>query len=95
MPKVSDWILVEDGCGACRVIEGTDPNNIANRVAFIEKTPRIRIREAKVYHIDGNSVMAPDDWMNWASGPMKGDGPEDEEARKWCDDALRLFGYEV
>lgn len=86
MKKVSAWILV-DGCSACRVLEGTDPGVIANRVAFIEKTPRIRINEAR--------TTPDDDWMNWAYGPMKGDGPEDEEARKWCDDALRSLGYEL
>jgi len=84
--KVGPWVLVEDGCGATRVIEGGNVNNIKDRVAFIEKTPRIRIRPYYLLEKDK-------DFLNWASGPFKGSGPEDEEARAWCDRALVLFGY--
>lgn len=29
--------------------------------------------------------------LNWAEGPFKGGGPEDQDARRWCDAALQLF----
>ena len=84
--KVGPWIF-EENC-AMRVLEGTDHTQIKNRVAFIEKTPRIRIRPFFEYgHPAG-------DWVNWASG-FKGSGPTDPESMKWCDDALVLFGYEI
>lgn len=39
--NLSDWIMIGD-C-ATRIIKGGDVNNILDRVAFIEKTPRIRL----------------------------------------------------
>lgn len=84
--KVTEWITVEDGCGATRAILGKDPDLIENRVAFIEKTPRVRIRDMR---------FAPgSDYLNWASG-FRGDGPNDEESREWCDKMLALLGYEL
>jgi len=88
--ELSPWIVVEDFC-ATRVVAGTDPNVVANRRAFIEKTPR---------------VMVGDDatnWRCWFEGP-KGSGgadghiPENElygfypRSREWCDAALLLLG---
>lgn len=94
--KVSNWIN-EDGC-AYRYLVGKDPQDVRNRVAFIEKTPRVRIRSA--HYIDQGLTCVPapryqgeHDWLNWAEG-YKGDGPNDPESRKWCDDALKLFGYD-
>lgn len=86
--KIGPWILVDAGCGAARVRLGGNVNFIKDRVAFIEKTPRIRIRDTYVENDDR-------DFLNWASGPFKGDGPEDQESRDWCDAALKLFGYEL
>lgn len=86
--KVGPWVLVEDGCGATRVREGGDVQNIEDRVAFIEKTPRVRVRPMSMLNEDR-------DFLNWASGPFKGDGPNDPESREWCDKALVLFGYEL
>lgn len=70
--------------GACIVLEGGDPEEVKDRIAFIEKTPRVRIREWDFtgYH----------DWLNWAEG-KKGTGPDDEQAREWCEKMLRLLGY--
>lgn len=86
--KISDWVMTDCGAGAFRHYEGSDPDFIQNRVAFIEKTPRIRIRPAQTA-FDGN------DHMNWAERDFKGSGPESIESRAWCDAALKLFGYEV
>lgn len=85
--KAGPWIFEDNG--AMRVRLGWDgatlPNTVENRVAFIEKTPRIRIRD---------TMEDYPDWLNWASG-FKGSGPTDPESIKWCDDALILFGYEL
>ena len=35
--KLTEW-MVHDGCCAMRCILGTDSNDVANRVAFIEKS---------------------------------------------------------
>lgn len=90
MYKLSPWITeyYDNGSpsGSMRIIEGTNQNNINNRVAFIEKTPRVRIRN---HSLNANH----DDYLNWASG-FKGDGPLDEESKKWCDDMLRVMGYQ-
>jgi hypothetical protein len=67
---------------------GKDGEHVANRVAFIEKTPRIRVRS------QGHGEFEKD-YLNWASGPFKGSGPEDAEARAWCDEALGIFDYQV
>lgn len=85
--KVGPWTLCENGAGAYRAILDSYGEHVANRVAFIEKTPRVRIRPMEQFG----------DWedhLNWASG-FGGNGPEDEYSRAWCDEALELFGYVV
>ena len=81
---LSPWIAVEGHC-ATRVYAGTDPDVIANRVAFIEKTPRVRV----------NPFTAVDDFLNWSGGP-KGCGEECGNytpSREWCDQELVKMGY--
>jgi hypothetical protein len=68
-----------------RIIEGTDPEVVTNRVAFIEKTPRVRALNS----FDGN-----DDWKNWHQG-WKGDDGWDPVAQGWCDTHLVTMGYIV
>lgn len=94
---LSPWIT--DGHCAFRHIYGTDPDKVCNRVAFIEKTPRVRDRSWNALDSDRQ------DHLNWISGP-KGTGcssdedPEekqaygfDPESRNWCDKQLAEFGY--
>lgn len=90
------WKITEDGYGATRVIEGGSIGNVAHRVALIEKTPRVRIRDA-MYGGKGadRNTAGLDDWMNWAERPFKGSGAHDENSRKWCDDMLRSLGYKL
>lgn len=83
--KVGPWQLADNSECVMRIREGGDPNNIADRVAFIEKTPRIRIRPY-------NPQWA--DHLNWAEAPFKGPYGGDIHSREWCDMALVLFGYE-
>jgi len=102
MQKLSKWTETECGCGAYRSLAGKDGNEIANRVAFIEKTPRVRIRD---YHLGterdwddaGNIVAETRRWpehLDWYCG-YKGSGPDDPESREWCDRILVAMGYEL
>lgn len=84
--KLSPWTAVPDypEC-AMRFIEGSDPMNVANRVAFIEKTPRVRIQPFD------NLI---EDCRNWHQG-WKGDDGWCEVAQGWCDTHLQTLGYVV
>lgn len=84
--------MCDAGFGICRAKEGTDPSLVANRVAFIEKTPRVRIRG--YWGGPDDPVARSEDWKSWAEG-SKGDGPTDESSRDWCDKMLVLLGYEL
>lgn len=93
MQRLTPWIVYDEFC-AMRCIEGSDMK-VENRVAFIEKTPRVRIRPFTV---------EPHDCHNWEQGP-KGSGgsdghiPENElygfypPSREWCDNRLIELGY--
>jgi hypothetical protein len=84
--RVSPWTPVP-GAKYCsmRFIEGTDPKDVANRVAFIEKTPRVRAQPF-------NNLT--DDGHNWHYG-YKGDGGWDTSSQGWCDAQLMALGYDV
>ena len=63
---VSDWIEDQENEGCfMRVLADSNPLLIENRVAFIEKTPRVRI------HL----YTERDDYKNWKIG-RKGSGEE-------------------
>ena len=102
MQKLAKWTVTECGCGAYRAIAGTDGNIIANRAAFIEKTPRIRIRDyylgaEREWDDAGNIVTEHRIWsehLDWYCGP-KGHNHEDAESRAWCDRILTAMGYEL
>lgn len=96
--KLSPWLPIPSAPYCCaRIREGGDIANVADRVAFIEKTPRVRIRR----HMDANVA----DWLNWAEAPFSGPGGSDPQSnelygfyppsRQWCDDMLVLLGYEL
>src|SRR5258708_7201167 len=106
--KLSPWTPVDDmnvmsGYPSCcmRFIEGTNPDNGANRVAFIEKTPRVRVAP-----YDPEDADTEYDGTNWKQGP-KGMGGNCEygtyeaqkiygfypPSRKWCDEELIKMGY--
>ncbi len=87
--KLSPWTVdsTADHC-AMRFIEGTDPEDVANRVAFIEKTPRVRVQPYDT------TVEWSKDWKNWHGG-WKGDDGHCEVARGWCDTHLQSLGYIV
>lgn len=101
MTRVTNWMMDSDGIGAFRMVVGGDPENIADRVAFVEKTPRVRIRDDSlgVYHgtYDDDTPYTERRWpefLDWCSG-HKGDGCDDPESRAWCDRMLVALGYEL
>lgn len=102
LKKLGPWTMTPDACGAYRALVGKDGEEIANRFAFIEKTPRVRIRDYNLgtqwdWNDRGDKIAERRQWedfLNWASGD-KGDGPEDQESRDWCDRVLVALGYEL
>ena len=90
--KISPWIEI-DHC-ATRVFEGTDPFMVKNRVAFIEKTPRVCVQSVVLDY--PNEFETGIIKRVWVYGP-EGSGElcgKDPKSRKWCDDMLVLLGYE-
>lgn len=96
--RVGPWILVPSaGYCSMRVVVGGDPQNVADRVAFIEKTGRVRVRP-----------FSADDHENWRS-VARGRGASCDErtaeeqgiygyyrpVRDACDVLLRAMGYEL
>ena len=94
--RVSEWLVDPFAEHCCmRIIEGGDSENIADRVAFIEKTPRVRFKP----------YTEVDDYKNWREGD-KGRGGNLEfdgktiygyyqPSRDWCDEELKKLGYEL
>lgn len=98
MQKLSPWIRLED-CSV-RTLLGADPQRIESRVALVEKTPRVRIRDAHFredvgYYEDGGRYVEYrwDEHLDWATRGWKGEGPDDEEAKQWCDNMLAALGH--
>ncbi len=102
MHKITGWIVNEEEGYAYRHIVGKDPESVEHRVALIEKSPRVRIRS---YYLgterewdDGGSIVSETrrwpEFLDWCYGE-KGDGPDDEESREWCDGMLKALGYEL
>lgn len=94
--NLSEWIVVHDYC-ATRVYEGTDFNDPINRVAFIEKTPRIRLTP----YINDKKEYT--NWFHGNKGNSGADGhiPEnqlygyDPDSREFCDWLLERIGYKL
>jgi len=61
--NLSDWIMV--GYCATRVIKGGNPMNVDHRVAFIEKTPRVKLN---------NHLRAIDERLSLVSFSTPGGG---------------------
>lgn len=98
--KVSPWIIV-DGYAAARHLVGADPNDVRSRVALIEKSPRVRIREASLremrgHYEDGGEYVKYrwEEHLDWCYG-TRGEDAFDEDSRQWCDAMLKLLGYEL
>ncbi len=84
--ELSDWIVIDGYC-ATRVLKGTDPNQVNNRVAFIEKTPRVKIGNYWVQGDKGSGGAYTDDHEKLGQYGF------DVESRNWCDSELKKLGY--
>lgn len=80
--RVSPW--VQDPSAPHAYLRHMDGGlSLRNRVAFIEKTPRVRVAPYTSDVTDAN---------NWTHGPKGSDGL-DERSRMWCDERLLEMGY--
>ena len=98
---LSDWIMDENDYCAMRIFKDGDPEKVADRVAFIEKTPRVRVSSASgsdaYVQVNGDSVHGSRKTVEvWIYGGNYGssDYGHDEESRQWCDEMLKTLGYE-
>lgn len=98
---LSDWIMDEHDCCAMRVKKDGDPNNVRDRVAFVEKTPRVRVPEyggcSAYVQVDGDSVHGSDVEVEvWIYGGnyRSSEYGHNEEGRNWCDRMLKALEYE-
>jgi hypothetical protein len=104
--NLSDWIMI-DHC-ATRIIKDGNINDIADRVAFIEKTPRVRIKnslrkvDCNIHYISKDNIDNTlleneiDDISFWIYGDKgSSDYGLDNSSRKWCDEMLKALGWEV
>lgn len=84
--ELGPWMVDErNGC-AFRAIKGLE-GHAAFRMAFIEKTPRVRIRAW------GPDPGPAHDHLNWAYGDKGGaQAYLDPEVRDWCDQMIELVG---
>ena len=92
--ELSPWIIVEDYC-ATRVIKGTDENQVKNRVAFIEKSGRVRTQSFTDDDTDNKN------WKSVCGGSGGSYPKEDEhygydtETRRKVDMELVKLGYTI
>lgn len=89
--ELSDWVI-EDNMFAFRYVKGTDPNEVANRVACIEKSPRVQVVDRFAVSRKGDTYATSDDSIAgvWIYG-YKGIDCHDEESRQWCDTLLKAL----
>lgn len=99
--SLSDWIMDEDDYCAMRIYKGGDPEKVEDRVAMIEKTPRVRVAresgsEAYV-QVNGDSVHGSrtnvEVWI-YGGNHRSSEYGHNEEARQWCDEMLKTLGHE-
>jgi hypothetical protein len=90
--KVGMWITTP--VQAIRVVAGGNPDNVADRVAYIGvDQPWVRIRPFGSYPYPPYGDRDADH-MNWCSG-LPGDSAHDPHSRAWCDRMLIALGYDL
>ena len=89
--ELSDWTVYDNYC-LVRYKKGTDIEDINNRIAFIEKTPRVMCENiiAESKELEGQHY-----WIYGSKGEsyLEENG-EDVESCIWCDKMLELMGWE-
>ena len=86
MKELSEWIVIDGYCGT-RVLKGSDHNVVDNRIAFIEKTPRIFNGTEWIYGPKGSGGAYTEDHEKLGQYGF------DPESREWCDIELKKLGY--
>lgn len=94
--ELTEWVVVDGHCAA-RYLVGEDQSEIKNTMAFIEKTPRIRLLD---FSNKDNERLA---WLQGykGAGGSEGDNPDNElygfypKSREWCDEILTKLGYKL
>lgn len=94
---LSNWIVLDDDC-AVRIKLGGQVETISDRVAFIEKTPRVRAKKDQYsveldHELGGAKGMEQDAWIS-AAHLRSSDYGYSEVGRHWCDQMLSLLGHE-
>ena len=89
--ELSDWIVIDNYC-ATRIVKNGKVENVSDRVAFIEKSPRVRVNKNKLCMENNHACAISDAWLYGGRGSS--DYGRDIESRKWCDDMLKLLGWE-
>lgn len=104
--KVGPWVVIDGYCAAA-VLIGDDPLDADKRVAFIEKTPRIRVPTLGDYVDFTGQCWRAAVSLNgqfWLYGPRGRGGDSATEAgvngfyppsREWCQRMLQQLGYDV
>lgn len=92
--ELTEW-MEEEHC-AFRAVKGTDYSNPENRVAFIEKTPRVNT----LLKYESNSKLRRTmkqfkNYDGWVYGYIKSSQEYGAyvPARNWCDNMLYLMGW--
>ena len=89
--ELSDWTVYDDYC-LVRYKKGTDIEDRNNRMAFIEKTPRVRCENIIVENEDFGEQHY---WIYGNKGESYSEiEGEDIESCMWCDKMLELMGWE-
>lgn len=86
-------MVVEEESGfAYKYLLGTDKENPDNRIACIEKTPRVQIINGFGWTPEGTTRCTNDDSIKsfWIYGD-KGSDCYDSESHKWCEDVLKAL----
>ena len=85
--ELSDWMPdPESPYCSMRIIKGGDPLSIRDRVAFIEKTPRVRVQKYT------STIRDYDKW-EYGPGGCASEYGSYQPSRDWCDARLRAMGY--
>ncbi|WP_144509914.1 hypothetical protein [Bacillus sp. FJAT-22090] len=92
--ELTNWI--DDEHCSYRAIKGTDHTNPGNRVAFIEKTPRVNVNLRYMENTQLRRTIKKFSTRDgWAYGWIKSSEEYGKyvPARNWCDNLLYLMGW--
>ena len=94
--RVSGWTQDPGAAHCCFVyVEGGNPDNVVDRVAFIEKSPRVRVKSALPDGVDPPGAWRYGHKGSGGSGDAQAQGIYgfDARSRQWCERQLKRMGY--